>query len=197
MSKDAASKAQDAVAKTSDIPNGDVGATQGCPLAAAQKAVAARMAELAAQGHGPQRHEGQISEQQLEDRVVHGIDPVSGTTTDAFTGQPHKVGRHATKINSPEAFVQAEQELTDSAAFAAETAAAEAAGDDWAVVEMPLEQIFGPSYKDQVSGKTRLGSKNHPTGTQPTAFTDGTMTGVYKKSDTGQWALHTLYPEPK
>jgi hypothetical protein len=197
MSNDAASKAQDVVAKTSDVPNADIGAIQGCPLAAARAAVAGRMAELEAQGHGPQRHEGQITEQQLEDRVLNGIDPVSGTTTDAFTGQPHKYGRHATKINSPEAFVQAEQELGDSAAFVAETAAAEAAGDDWAVVEMPLEEIFGPSYKDQVSGKTRLGSKNNPTGTQPTDFTDGTMKGVYKTSDTGQWNLHTLYPEPQ
>ena len=197
MSKDAASKAQDAVAKTSQVSDADVGATQGCPYAAARQEVAARMAELEAQGHGPQRHEGQITDQQLEDRAVSGIDPVSGTTTDAFTGQPHKYGRHATKINSPEAFVQAEQELASSAAFANEAAAAEAAGDDWAVAEMPLEEIYGPDYKDQVSGKTRLGSKNNPTGAENTDFTDGTMKGVYKKSDTGDWNLHSMYPEPK
>jgi hypothetical protein len=36
-----------------------------------------------------------------------------------------------------------------------------------------------PDSKDNVSGVTREGTKNNPTGSHPTNFTDGTMKGVY------------------
>ena len=39
--------------------------------------IASRFAELEAEGHGPERHEGAATRQMLEDRVLHGIDPIT------------------------------------------------------------------------------------------------------------------------
>lgn len=41
-----------------------------------------RLAELARQGHGPQRHEGDVTEAQLWNRAYHGLDPMTGATVD-------------------------------------------------------------------------------------------------------------------
>ena len=55
--------------------------------------VANRFAELEAQGHGPQRHEGAVTRQMLEDRVMRGFDPMTGSRTDGVTGGTHPLNR--------------------------------------------------------------------------------------------------------
>jgi len=70
--------------------------------------VASRFAELEAQGHGPQRHEGAVTRQMLEDRVMRGFDPMTGSRTDGVTGGTHPLSRRATRITSEADFVAAE-----------------------------------------------------------------------------------------
>jgi len=70
--------------------------------------VANRFAELEAQGHGPQRHEGAVTRQMLEDRVMRGFDPMTGSRTDGVSGSTHPLNRRATRITSEADFVAAE-----------------------------------------------------------------------------------------
>lgn len=48
-------------------------------------AIRTRITELSRQGHSPQRHGTQVTDRQLTDRALWGIDPMTGTTTDAST----------------------------------------------------------------------------------------------------------------
>lgn len=76
--------------------------------------VARRLRELEVEGHGPQRHEGQVTDQQLKDRVLHGHDPAQqgpDKTVDAVTGQPHERPRTAARFDTPEAMVAADDAL--------------------------------------------------------------------------------------
>ncbi|MCK2167774.1 hypothetical protein [Thalassospira xiamenensis] len=41
-----------------------------------------KLDDLARQGHGPQRHEGDVTEEMLWNRAYHNIDPMTGTTVD-------------------------------------------------------------------------------------------------------------------
>ncbi|WP_226553567.1 hypothetical protein [Celeribacter naphthalenivorans] len=41
-----------------------------------------KLDDLARQGHGPQRHEGAVTDKQLLDRVLHGLDPMTGSVVD-------------------------------------------------------------------------------------------------------------------
>jgi RHS repeat-associated protein len=166
---------------------------------AAKEATQKRLSELANEGHGPQRHEGDVTDQQLKDRAMYGKDPMTGTTVDGVTGGVHKTGKNATKVNTPEDYVKGEAALKNSNEFKDKAADAAKNGENRIVVEdTKLEDIYGPQYRDSVSGQTRQGSKNNPTGTTPTDFTDGTMKGVYDRDPaTGEWKLVTMYPEPK
>lgn len=157
-----------------------------------------RLEDLSRQGHGPQRHEGQITDEQLRDRCMNGKDPMTGTTADGVTGLTHKYGRNATKINSPEDFVHADDFLRSSDDFKKAAREAEITGEN--VIKLDnkkLEDIYGPDYAKKISGQTRTGSKNNPQGSAPTDFTDGTMKAIYKRNDQGSWDLITMYPESK
>lgn len=159
---------------------------------------------LVAEGHGPQRHGAQITEQQLEDRATKGFDPVTGTIDDAFkrnadgTPMTHRFGKDATKITSYEAYVEAETYIRNSKKFSDAVAKADATGEGTIVIkEVHLEEIFGANYKDHVFGQTRLGSVNTLIGVVDTDLTDGTMRAVYIKDATGNWKLETMFPETK
>lgn len=163
-----------------------------------------RLHELAEQGHGPARHGPQLTQGQLHDRAVKGFDPVTGSTDDAYlkfpdgTPKPHRYGRHATHITSQEAYVQGENFIRNSQKFQDEMKAAIDAGEDrFAIKGVALEDIYGSNYKQQVYGQTRQGSKNNPTGSIDTDFTDGTMRAVYHLAEDGNWNLLTMFPEPK
>jgi hypothetical protein len=173
--------------------------------AARDVAIQRRTRELASNGgHGPQRHGPQLTEQQLDDRAMYKIDPVTGTRFDAYkkdldgTPQLHKAGKHATKVTSEESYVKGEIKVRSSEEFKNATAAADANHQSFTEpIDVPLERIYGPDYKSHVYGKTRIGSNNHPTGTTVTDFTEGTMKAFYRKTADGRWVLHTMYPNPQ
>jgi hypothetical protein len=161
---------------------------------------ARRMTQLENEGHGPQRHGPQVTEQQLDNRTMYSIDPVSGTKYDAYLKNPdgtprlHKSGKNATNVTSIEAYVRGEKFLRSSQQFR------EALKDntlDRIVVQVSLQEIYGSNYTSHVFGKTRIGSAKNPQGTVETDFLNGTMKGVYIKNQQEGWNLHTMYPEPK
>jgi len=169
-------------------------------------ATAQRIAELDKMGHAPVRHGGPdwVTDIQLEERAVKGIDPVSGTVFDAFNkfpdGSPklHKVGRHATAFTTDQALLQAEDFARKSVQFQENVAAARANGDLFVdPVELPLVDVFGSDYKSYVRGVSRLGSKQAPTGQVSTDFSGGTLKAIYRLDHSGRVSLHTLYPNPK
>lgn len=180
-----------------------------CPKAAAAKAEAERIAkkydDISKNGHAVQRHGEEITVQQLKDRAVKGFDPVTGTKNDGYNKNPngtpkeHNYGRHATKFKSKEALVKADEKIRNSDAFKNKVAAAKASkANVIAVTDTKLADVFGKDYKNQVTGKTREGSKNKPTGnTTDTDFTDGTIRAVYKKDAKGNWNVETMFPDPK
>jgi hypothetical protein len=145
-------------------------------------AVDARIAELRRHGHAPQRHGAQVTDQQLADRAVWGIDPMTGTTTDGVTGGQHKYGRNATKFTSDEALVTAERFARSTDSFKAQEAQNESVDAAVIKIQEPLVDAFGPGYRDHVAGLTRAGTKAKPTGEPPgsrppraTDFTDGSL----------------------
>lgn len=168
-----------------------------------QKNVEQRMAQMRHEGHGPQRHEGQVTVQQLEERALYKKDPMTGTTQDGIHGGKHQCGRNATKVNSEEAYITADRHLRESKEFAVAKQRAEAVGDDTFSVSRPLQEIYGENYRSHVTGVHRTGSSSHPTGhppgtspPTPTDFENGSMRGVYKKQPNGSWGTHTQFPEP-
>lgn len=149
------------------------------------------------EGHGPQKHEGQITEQQLSDRTVKGLDPLTGKSTVIKKGK--KKGQilkpdHATAFNSPHDFINAEQTVRSSERFKN----APVAGNK-KKAELTLEEVFGKDYKDTVRGKTRVDDPDPkiPPTAKDTDFTDGTVVAIYLKGDDGAWNLLTMYPKPK
>jgi hypothetical protein len=162
--------------------------------------IAHRLDELKLQGHGPQRHGGDVTHQQLIDRAVHGKDPVTNTIYDAYRKNPdgtparHLVGPNATRFKSNEAFVNAEAYIRNSTDF--DSALATATNGRFQV-DIPAKQVLGANYLDHLEGVTRLGSKNNPIGWQPTDFTDATIRARYHIDASGQIKLTTMYPEPR
>ena len=157
------------------------------------------MTNLRSQGHGPQRHEGQVTPQQLEDRVVQKLDPETGTRLDKYRtradGTPanHKCGDHATKVNSEAAYVKAELTMRQTEEYKAAVAEGR---PDFAVSER-LETVYGEDYKAQVSGRSRVRPWPDQSPAVPTDFTDGTMQAIYRRDAAGNYNLVTMYPEPK
>ena len=154
----------------------------------AAEAAHQRVRELANQGHGPQRHEGQLTDAQLEARARLKHDPETGTRADKYaknadgTPKQHRCGDHATRVNSEASYEKAEQAARDSPTFKGQ----EAAGADTIKVETKLEDIYGPNYKDHVSGRTRGALwPDTTTPTVPTNFNDGKMVAIYRKNSSG------------
>ena len=70
------------------------------------------------QGHGPQRLEGAVTRQMLIDRVLLGIDPMTGTRMDGErTGRLHIVPRTASRIASEADCVAAESYIRRTVEF--------------------------------------------------------------------------------
>ncbi|MEO0946130.1 MAG: hypothetical protein AAFY06_15090 [Pseudomonadota bacterium] len=57
--------------------------------------------------HGPQRHERDVTVKQLDDRVLYGKDPMTGTTVDGVHGGPQKYSAVASKFKTPADYVRA------------------------------------------------------------------------------------------
>ncbi|MGC4095114.1 MAG: RHS repeat-associated core domain-containing protein [Polyangiaceae bacterium] len=167
---------------------------------ARQQAVEDRMAELEQEGHGPQRHGPEVTEQQLKDRAQHGVDPMTGTTTDGETGGTHMSAKTASKVNRADDYVSAEQDMRNSPEFEAARKQAEADGNRKFELRKPLEEVYGPDYESKVSGFTRNGPKTPP-GTAPTTppspadFTGGDMVLRAVQKPDGTWVTKTMYPD--
>ncbi|WP_426336029.1 hemagglutinin repeat-containing protein [Pseudoduganella sp. R-31] len=155
----------------------------------------ARIQELIDQGHGVQRHGPAVSGQQLKERAVEGLDPMTGTTVDGVHGGEHQYARHATKVKTNEAYVFAEDYARRSQQFIDVTSASTTGR---AQVEIPLRDMFGDDFRDFVTGVTRYGPKNAPLGSGNTIFgKDSYMIIRYKQDAKGSWEFNTMFPEPK
>ncbi len=164
----------------------------------AKEAIEKQYDEIAKKGHGVQRHGTEVTERQLDARVIEGKDPITGTTNDGVTGKNHNYGKDATKFTSKESLVKAENFIKNTQSFKDKLNNARQLNDDIiAVKDVKLEDIYGKDYKKELFGKTRQGTKNNPAGAIETDFTDGTITAIFKKDVKGSWYLDTMYPAPK
>jgi SPP1 gp7 family putative phage head morphogenesis protein len=154
--------------------------------------VARRFAELEAQGHGPQRHEGAVTQQMLIDRVLDGKDPMTGTSVDGVTGRPHRPPPIATRIKTPEAFVTAESYLRRTAEYRAARDAALFAPmyrrGSFSVV-LSLDDALGPDYLRLVEGVRRVDGR-----IVDVDFEGGLLLAIFRLEPSGAPALVTMYP---
>ena len=163
-----------------------------------------RISEMKNEGHAPQRHGADVTEQQLEDRALNGNDPITGTTTDGVTGGTHEYSKHATKFDSDKNMLDADDHLRGHTDFDKAKSEALDAGKTRFDLERPLEEVFGPDYNSSVTGVSRGGSRKHSTGNPlgskpsgPTDFENGTVFGVYEIAPDGSVKTQTLFPDPQ
>lgn len=154
--------------------------------------VARRFAELEAQGHGPQRHEGAVTRQMLIDRVLDGKDPMTGTSVDGVTGRPHRPPPIATRITTPEAFVAAESYLRRTAAYRAARDAAFFAPmyrrGSFSVI-LSLDDALGPDYLRLVEGVRRADGR-----IVDVDFEGGLLLAIFRLEPSDAPVLVTMYP---
>ncbi|MHA6883123.1 hypothetical protein [Ralstonia pseudosolanacearum] len=176
-------------------PDFTVAATENVLVQDPDAAVAARLQELTAEGYGVQRHGAGVTGQQLIDRAVEGLDPMTGSTVDGVHGGTHQYAQNATKVLSDEAYVYAEHYARNSQQFLDATGASMTGR---AQVELPLSDIFGDDFRGYVYGVTRYGSKAAPTGYGDTLFSnDAYMIVRYKQDAGGVWRFNTMFPQPE
>lgn len=169
-------------------------------IAALPKADRDYYLDLEKQGHGPQRHDGEVTTKALLDRLVHGIDPMTGSIWDGVhIGKRHNAPKtEATRFKTPQDFIAAEKAIRGSNDFQNELNAARAIGNDSFTVEkFPLAQALGPNYLSKVEGVGWIDPKNQTLGTRPTNFTGGSVMAMFKIDANGKIKLHTIYPNPK
>lgn len=151
---------------------------------------------LLAAGHVLDRHGPALTDHQLRARARNGIDPITGTRTDWERGSKHKYGRHATAFTSAQSLAYAEMRVHDSRANQERRNTADADDELQYQIAVPAEWVFGADFRTHLRGWGRVGSKEHPQGTQPTIFPDSThILVVYARSDTAsEWVAYTCYP---
>lgn len=160
--------------------------------------VGERFDELASQGHGPQRHEGAVTRQMLEDRALRGIDPITGTSIDGVTGGRHFAPRVATRIKIEADFVAAEAHIRRSRAYRdAWDAAINAPDADRRNFEVMIriDDALGPDFRDKVEGVRRVGSPKNSQGVDVVDFTGGRVRARFEILPDGEPRLITLYPQ--
>ncbi|MBT0773387.1 hypothetical protein KIH74_30860 [Kineosporia sp. J2-2] len=141
------------------------GATAGPGVPLGVDSVRTWIRQLPEEGHGPRRHGAQVSLRQLTDRALHRIDPITGTTEDGVAaGKNHQCSRVATRVNTDAAYVCADRYIRATAEFAVARAGALTESQDSWMVRIRLSRIFGPTYRQHVSGVRREGSVSAPTG---------------------------------
>ncbi|QDC10935.1 GDP-mannose 4,6-dehydratase [Oceanicola sp. D3] len=148
--------------------------------------------------HGPQRHEGDVTDQALLDRILHGIDPMSGTTIDAVTGKKHRKPRKATKINTPTDYVrlydhiagELRDELLDKARLA------RYGGEKIFKMEFPINDVFKGNVNQRMRGYAKV-SRRKPQGVVPLDFEGGAILAFFRFRDDGTFGLYSMFPEPR
>ncbi len=162
-----------------------------------ERLVANRFAELETQGHGPQRHEGAVTRQMLEDRVLRGVDPMTGTRTDGVTVRRHRRPSVASRITSEASFVAADSIIRRSPEYRAarETALFDQdSGGGYFSVKLPIEDVLGQDYLSQVEGLRR----DRGTATAASVdFAGGSVRATYRLDPGGEPVLITLFPEER
>lgn len=166
-----------------------------------------RMGELAKEGHATGRHsdpDAAALQRRLGDpktdangnivhygpnspnypghvKPVNCVDPLTGTTTDGVTGNPHKCGPYATKFDNPEDMVRIDaycrKYIRDNG---------------HPPTSVPIS-VLGPSAHTRFSGYYR--DPANPTSFLPVDFQGGSITPVYRQHG-GHWNLHTMFPNP-
>lgn len=156
------------------------------------------LADLKSEGHGPQRHEGDVTKAQLADRAMYKKDPMTGTTSDgAHPGKTHKCGKVATRITDPGVYVDADETIRALPGFKTLKDDPVTVSEGRFEIEIPIEDALGGKFASHVEGVRVLGSNKHPTGTEDVDFTGGTVIAVYDRAPDGTVTLLTLYPNPK
>ena len=151
---------------------------------------AARVKELEADGHGPQRHEGDVTLEDQARRVRDGVDPMTGSARDGVTGGQHRAPATSSAFKSNEAYAQAESAARGSPEFSARSAQ----GTPTIEVSVPLEDALGPNYLKHVDGVSKAGARQ---GTlNRVDYTGGRVVAVYERTSTG-YSLKTMYPAPR
>ena len=159
--------------------------------------VSRRFADLSTQGHGPQRHEGAVTRAMLEARVLHGIDPMTGTRVDGETGGRHRATNAASRFTTPEAFVAAETYVRSSPEY---RAAREAALFDpvyrrgFFEVAIPIEDALGRDMMTAVEGVIRIGPRIGPNPLAAMNFDDGLVIAQFRVATDGEPRLITMFP---
>lgn len=154
-------------------------------------------------GHAASRHGPGVTDGQLEDRAMYGADPITQTREDGEHGGEHGAARTATQFTSERAMVQAYKAVVGNPDLKAAIEAAKEynkknPGNPKLAVpfeSLTLESVLGPSYEKHVRGRTRVGSKNNPTGYVETSLTGYNIKAVFTLDRaTGEYVLHTMFP---
>lgn len=165
--------------------------------AALRAVIDARFAELSAQGHGPQPHEEAATRDMLIDRVLHGVDPMAGTTTDGITGRAHGSIGAATRITSEADHVAAEAIIRRSQQFreALDRAFGPLVQRNARVrLRLPIEQVFGSDFEPRVEGVGLRDIDDRTQGVVDVDFSSGSVIAEYRLSASGEPMLWTLFP---
>jgi len=141
--------------------------------------------------HGVQRHEGDVTVRQLDERCMYGKDPMTGTRVDGVHGGNHGYGKDATKIKTPADFVRAYEKIAATAEYQVK-----AASDvSKFAISLPAKEALGRSWRARILGRSRVGSRRNPTAAIDTVFPDNTeILAVFKKNGDGSYFLYTMYP---
>jgi hypothetical protein len=168
-------------------------------LALSKNEIKTTTESLKEKGHSHDRHGPEVTEGQLSDRAMHGIDPITQTREDGERSRnDHNYSRHATQFTSERAMTQAVKSVENSAEYTDELNKAEKEGKDrFTVKNVSLESALGPNYQEHVRGRTRTGSAANPSGSRPTNLTDGNFIAQYKRDPaTGKFYLNTIFANP-
>lgn len=152
-----------------------------------------RLDDLAGQGHGPQKHEGDVTDTQLFDRVLLGKDPLTNTVRRNDKGKIIGVGKHSTKFNTPADYVRAYDkalEHPDYIEFAKST-------DLRREIPMKMSEVFEGGFQARIKGYSITSGKvgQNPT-IAPTVFGPDTQIIARFRRENGVIKLTTMYPNP-
>ena len=156
-----------------------------------------RFAELGTQGDGPQRHEGAVTRQMLVDRVLRGIDPMTGTSADGETGGRHRSPGGASRFTTPQSFIAAEGFVRHTPEY---RAARDAALFDpvyrrgYYEVALPIEDVVGRDLLGDVEGVVRIGPRSAAQGVVPMSFEGGLVIARFRIAPDGEPLLITMFP---
>lgn len=168
-------------------------------LAIPDDEIKATKERLKANGHAQERHGPEVTEGQLSDRAMHGVDPITQTKEDGErSGEDHNYSKHATQFTSDRAMAQAVRSVEKSTEYRDALNEAQRKGENsFTVKDISLESALGTDYEEHVRGQTRKGSAANPTGSRPTILTEGTIFAKYKKDPaTGQFHPVTMFAQP-